>query len=94
MKKVTTNYYELSDILTFGKYKDMSIENVIVFDSQYITWCLDNVEGFNLDEQAMKYYKNILFERQTQKTIQHYKNNPPTNSIDPCYFGIEIDTGS
>ena len=41
----------LNDILTFGKWKDSTIEEVIGKDVSYITWCIS--EGiFELDQEA------------------------------------------
>lgn len=46
--------------MLFGKYKDDTLEEVILFDPEYIEWALDEIQGFKLDDEAMeKYQKSI-----------------------------------
>ena len=49
--------YGLYNRLDFGKYYGRYVRDVIAEDSGYIAWCLDNVEGFQLTEEAMKEYE-------------------------------------
>ena len=44
--------HSLDDYLLFGKYKGQRVEDVCVDDPQYIDWCIENIEGFELDEIA------------------------------------------
>lgn len=48
MKKV----YGLNDRLTFGKHKDKLVKMIIRNDPEYILWCLENIDGFELDVDA------------------------------------------
>ena len=42
-------------IFQFGKYKGKTIASIIVYDRQYVKWCVDNISGFELsvNEQAL-----------------------------------------
>jgi hypothetical protein len=42
----------LNIILSFGKYEGQTIKDVIRVDPDYILWCIDNIEWFELDEEA------------------------------------------
>lgn len=53
-------YYKLSDKLGFGKYKGLSIKDVINEDCTYIKWCVDNVADFELDVQASDYHEEAM----------------------------------
>lgn len=43
-------------ILNFGKYKGMSVHNVIEIDPEYIYWALTVVEGFTLTDDEKAHY--------------------------------------
>lgn len=45
--------YTLSDHLTFGKYRGMTIKEVLQKDADYIEWCKNKVEGFMILEEAI-----------------------------------------
>ncbi len=42
----------LQSVLTFGTYAGDTVVEVIKDAPDYIEWCIDNVEGFELDEEA------------------------------------------
>lgn len=46
-------FYDLTDKLTFGKYRGELIETVIRGDPEYMIWCLKNVTGFGLTPEAL-----------------------------------------
>lgn len=46
----------LSDKITFGKYKNFTIEEVIHQDIEYIDWCVHEKQSFDLDNEAYKEY--------------------------------------
>lgn len=46
--------------LSFGKYKSDPLWHVIETDPSYITWCIENVEGFELDNEAYDLYQKAL----------------------------------
>lgn len=50
----------LEDNFDFGKYKGKSVEAVINEDVKYIEWCIDNVDGFELDNEAYEDYEDKL----------------------------------
>ena len=43
----------LNDKLTFGKYKNETLLEVIIKDANYILWALNNVSFFSIDEDAL-----------------------------------------
>ncbi len=93
MIQKTLNFYELNDVISFGKHKGKSLKLIIGVDPDYIRWCLSNIDGFRLIEEANKYYQDKLMDIEDQKTIEWLKDNPREN-IDPSFFGIEIDCGT
>jgi hypothetical protein len=46
--------YGLRIRVDFGKHKGKLIRDIIEEDPDYIAWCLDNIDGFVLDEDAQK----------------------------------------
>jgi len=49
-------FYSLETELIFGKHVGKTIEQIIEDDVGYITWCLENIETFNLDPKAEDMY--------------------------------------
>ena len=66
---ITIKYYELKDIMPFGKYKGHSIHSIIEADIEYVEWLKKNVNDFELAEDAEKLYK---------KTRENYYYRPNT----------------
>lgn len=67
LKKYTEN-----TLLDFGKYKGISIIDVVRKDANYLAWCIENVTWFTLDEVTLEmifesYHKNQI--------IQAFLNN-------------------
>ncbi len=54
MSKPPKFIYRLNTVFKFGKHKDHNIQHVIQDDPQYLYWCMDNVEGFELHNEAMQ----------------------------------------
>ena len=54
--------YSLDDRIDFGKYKGDTIREIIDDDSVYIEWALSEVGGFDLDEEATRYYNGYLYD--------------------------------
>lgn len=49
----------LQDVLTFGKYKDETLELVLKVEPDYITWLLRNKEGFTLQPEALSLHEEL-----------------------------------
>lgn len=47
-----SKWFALGDPLTFGKYEDEILDTVIQTDPTYIVWCIRNIEGFLISEEA------------------------------------------
>ncbi len=45
----------LESILWYKKHKGKRIIDVIDQDPDYINWCMENIEGFRLNEEAFNY---------------------------------------
>lgn len=52
----------LTDKMNFGKYRNRTIQEVIEDDPTYIEWALDNVDWFELDDEAMDVYEKAIKE--------------------------------
>ncbi len=48
--------YDLNSILNYGKYKGETIENIIKKDSQYIGWCISDIEDFYITDTVYEKY--------------------------------------
>lgn len=51
---------KLTDKMIFGKYKGETLEEVILFDPTYIEWALDEVNDFELDDNAMNIFEQSI----------------------------------
>ena len=52
--------YSLDSKIDFGSRHDGElVEDVIISDEKYIWWCLQNVNYFNLDAEAMSFLKHM-----------------------------------
>ena len=49
--------YGLDTELKFGKYAGMEIWEVLNTDWTYIKWCLENINDFQLDNEAFESYE-------------------------------------
>jgi len=47
-------------ILTFGKYKGETVRSAIQDDPGYISWACDEIEWFELDNDAFDYLQKYL----------------------------------
>lgn len=65
-------------IFNFGKYKGKTLLYVIDNDPQYIIWCIDNIEDFNINEklklellsqynQHIRYYQEHYYKSLMEK---------------------------
>ena len=55
--------YCLHTRLDFGKWEGATIQTVIEKDPDYLDWCCDNVDGFELDDEA-------AYELETRSLLQ------------------------
>lgn len=54
-----TKEFSLSDKLTFGKHKGSTIEEVLEDDPNYIEWAIDEIEWFELDQNATNKFNDV-----------------------------------
>ena len=50
--KSQPNCLNLDYVYKFGKYKGISLRDVIGFNCLYVNWCVNNVDGFVLTSHA------------------------------------------
>lgn len=60
-KKIKT--YSLTDKLDFGKYKGWILRDVIVKDLNYIKWCIEKNENFEMIHDAKRYFDRALLDK-------------------------------
>ena len=54
--------FKLETKLNFGKYKGETIQEIIDDgNAEYLEWCMDNIEWFELDDNAGKLVDSILY---------------------------------
>ena len=58
---VETPPLTLKDAMPFGKYKDLSIGDIISRDPNYVAWAIKNIGDFKLDKEAYRMYKQRRF---------------------------------
>ena len=63
----------------FGKYKGKYIKDIIVNDTQYITWSMKNVSWFWYNNEEVELYK------------QQFKNHKPKTQYEIVMEDIERD---
>ncbi len=89
--------YSLNDVLTFGKHKGEQIRRVINVDNQYISWCVFNIPGFRLDEEADTIHSKAILEkmktRSTRNRKYYYSDNCHDRQ-DDADFASCFDWGS
>jgi hypothetical protein len=52
--------YSLDTVFKFGKHEGNTVKTVIATDVSYITWCLEFVDNFKLDNEAYKTYSEAV----------------------------------
>ena len=51
--------FDADTVLTFGKYKEETVEEVLKKDPSYLVWAADNIEWFELDKKIYNKAKRI-----------------------------------
>lgn len=55
-----SRYFAMGDELTFGKYANEILDTIIQTDPTYIVWCIRNIEGFLISDEAECLLINVL----------------------------------
>lgn len=81
---ITTNSIitSVSELFIYGKYKNLSISDVLVINPLYIVWCMINIDDFILTNDAIAeirlLYPNFIiseeFEQARVKKINNLKH--------------------
>lgn len=50
--------FESGTVFDFGKYKGKSLEDIAKIDSDYIFWCVKNIDKFLIDVELFLCYQN------------------------------------
>lgn len=67
--------YKTGRALSFGKHKGEKIERVISTDPEYVVWCLDHIEEFDLDNELYSKLENEL------RAAEHKRNSEYWNAL-------------
>jgi hypothetical protein len=51
--------YDFQTIFKFGKYKGKSLEEIVVLNVHYITWCIKNVDNFYVSMDTLNEINTI-----------------------------------
>ncbi len=51
--------YDFQTVFKFGKYKGKSLEEVIILNVHYITWCIKNVDNFYVSMDTLNEINTI-----------------------------------
>jgi hypothetical protein len=87
--------WNLKDRLTFGKYKGNTIAEVVSKNAQYLIWCSNSIEWFELSDSALQkvedtvmqqrnYYHNV--NRQLDNDFHRHFDNPELFDDDSTPF--------
>ena len=57
-----TTPYGLYNMMDFGKWYGSHIQTIIDKDPDYLVWCVENVAGFELDDEAEYQLDGALLE--------------------------------
>ena len=79
--KKKSRVWALTDVLDFGKHQSKTIEDVIEDDPLYIDWCMQEVEGFTLDNDAYDVWERSIESHMGIGTSIHDMDNPDGSDI-------------
>jgi hypothetical protein len=54
-------YYNLDSVFSFGKFKGLSLSQILLVQTSYVNWCLENLDHFYIlmeDQVAIKVLYN------------------------------------
>lgn len=54
---------ELNDGMPFGKYLGIPLARVIVDDTKYFTWMINNSDSFFCSDKVHDFYKEVFYKR-------------------------------
>lgn len=63
------------NIITFGKYKGMSVTNVLRIDPSYFGWCKNNVRWFKFSKRDYEIYLAWLSLQQNHLQFTGYSDD-------------------
>lgn len=52
-KKPAETITDRKRVMGFGRYKDLTIEEVLQIDPQYLLWCQENIAQFDLNHDLL-----------------------------------------
>jgi len=51
--------YDLDSIFTFGMYRGITLQKILIENPSYIQWCILNLDHFNLEEDVFDEFQHI-----------------------------------
>ena len=89
-RKELLNIPGINDILQFGKFKGKSILYVLDNKPSYLVWCINNVEGFKIDERLkedlLKQYNRHLKWLRTNGPWDDELRRMGMDAVERCLF--------
>lgn len=73
-------FEHIDDAFTFGKYRNMTLSDIIEFDPNYIEWCQKNTQNVFLLDSVIEEIKSVYpdfpidyeFEEKRQQNLEQY----------------------
>lgn len=90
---ISYTFTDLGQTMGFGKYSELSLEEVMSSDSSYIAWCIDNVSEFCMspeliDEIKTKYPGFNIPEEFEEKILSV---NEISKELEDLFLDLECD---
>jgi hypothetical protein len=74
MKDNKPRIYHMKDRLNFGKYKDITIEDVIKFDASYLLWAMCEIDWFCMSDADRERIEKCYLQQDTDRHVRSLKN--------------------
>lgn len=96
------NIYEFTSLesqFTFGRYKGLTLADVMEINSEYLMWCVTSIEGFLLHDEALEqirivypnFYVSAAFETSRLENLNQYYNEE-NDDYEPNWYPEEEST--
>lgn len=91
-------FYNRNTILGFGMYKGYTVGVVFLFDSSYIDWCINNIDGFYIEDLDYLIEHKVIYNNRghissSEALIDTYKEYQQfaekVEFTEQCHFTLE-----
>lgn len=92
-------FFEISDVFKFGRYKGLSLSDVLDLNPDYIKWCMYNVSfpfwlSENVLQEIERVYPSFLITKQfacRRRIVKSGTNENNNAEMDEVVFNSEFD---